>query len=77
MYIIVGVLGIAVSSLFYLYIERVLKRQYKAPKGARVLAWIHLILMNLGTTVAMGLLMLAGYRGGAAMLYTSVGGIRT
>ena len=75
MYIVVGVIGVAVSALFYLYIERVLKKQYKDHKGARVLAWIHLILMNIGTTVAMGLLMLAGYKGGAAMLPTSVGGL--
>ena len=31
--------------------------------------------MNIGTTVTMGLLMLAGYTGGAAMLPTSVGGL--
>ena len=75
LYIVVGVIGVAVSALFYLYIERVLKKQYKDHNGARVVAWIHLILMNIGTTVAMGLLMLAGYRGGAAMLPTSVGGL--
>lgn len=75
MYIVVGVIGVAVSALFYLYIERVLKKHYKDHKGARVLAWIHLILMNIGTTVAMGMLMLAGYTGGAAMLPSSVGGL--
>lgn len=75
MYIVVGVIGVAVSALFYLYIERVLKKQYRDHNGARVVAWIHLIHMNVGTTIAMGLLMLAGYRGGAAMLPTSVGGL--
>ncbi|MDN5869054.1 MAG: hypothetical protein L0H55_16845 [Candidatus Nitrosocosmicus sp.] len=75
MYIVVGVIGVAVSSLFYLYIERVLKKRYKDHKGARIVAWIHLILMNIGATIAMGMLMLAGYRGGAAMLPTSVGGL--
>ena len=75
MYIVVGVIGVAVSALFYLYIERVLKKKYKDHNGARVFAWIHLILMNIGTTVAMALLMLAGYTGGAAMLPTSVGGL--
>ena len=74
MYIVVGVIGVAVSALFYLYIERVLKKQYKEHSGARIAAWIHLILMNMGTTVAMGLLMLAVYTGGTAMLPTSVGG---
>jgi hypothetical protein len=75
MYIVVGVIGVAISVLFYLYIERVLKKQYKEHSGARMAACIHLILMNIGTTVAMGLLMLAGYTGGTAMLPTSVGGL--
>jgi len=74
MYIVVGVIGVAVSSLFYLYLERVIKKQYKDYSAARIVAWIHLILMNVGTTLAMGMLMLAGYAGGAAMLPTSVGG---
>lgn len=73
MYIVVGVIGVAVSSLFYLYTERVLKKWYKDHKGATVVAWINLILMNVGTAVAMGMLMLAGYRGGTAMLPTSIG----
>jgi hypothetical protein len=75
MYIVVGVIGVAVSALFYLYIERVLKKQYKYHRSASVLAWIHLILMNVGTTVAMSLLMMAGYAGGSAMLPSSVGGL--
>jgi hypothetical protein len=75
MYIVVGVIGVAISVLFYLYIERILKKQYKEHSGARIAAWILLILMNIGTTVAMGLLMLAGYTGGTAMLPTSVGGL--
>ena len=74
MYIVVGVIGVAVSALFYLYLERVLKKQYQIHRGAEVVAWIHLILMNFGTTVAMGMLMFAGYAGGAAMLPLSVGG---
>lgn len=75
MYIVVGVIGVAVSALFYLYLERVLKKQYKYHRSASVLAWIHLILMNVGTTVAMSLLMMAGYAGGSAMLPSSVGGL--
>ncbi len=74
MYIVVGVIGVAVSALFYLYLERVLKKQYQNHRGAKVVAWIHLILMNFGTTATMGMLMLAGYAGGAAMLPVSVGG---
>lgn len=74
MYIVIGVIGVAVSALFYLYLERVLKKQYQDHKAARVVAWIHLILMNIGTTIAMGMLMFSGYAGGAAMLPVSVGG---
>jgi hypothetical protein len=74
MYTVVGVIGVAVSALFYLYLERVLKKQYKDYRGAKVAAWIHLIFMNIGTVAAMGMLMFAGYAGGAAMLPASVGG---
>ncbi len=74
MYIVVAVIGVAVSALFYLYLERVLKKQYSDHKGARVAAWFHLIMMNAGTTAAMGMMMLAGYAGGAAMIPASLGG---
>jgi hypothetical protein len=47
------------------------KRVQKAAKG---LAWSHLILMNVGTVAAMGMLMNAGYQAGAAMLPANVGG---
>lgn len=73
-YIVVGVIGVAVSALFYYYIENVLEKQYNASRVAKVLAWGHLVLMNIGTTVACGMLMYAGYVSGAAMLPLSVGG---
>jgi hypothetical protein len=73
-YIIVGVIGVAVSALFYYYIERVLGKQYNTTRIAKALAWSHLILMNVGTTAATGMLMYAGYVSGAAMLPLSVGG---
>jgi hypothetical protein len=68
-YITVGVIGVAVSSLFYHYIE-----DYIRGKASGALAWAHLVLMNVGTTAAAGLLMYAGYIGGAAMLPAAVGG---
>jgi hypothetical protein len=71
-YIIVGVMGVAVSALFYHYLENVLGRHIR--RSAKVLAWTHLVLMNVGTVAAMGLLMYAGYVGGASMLPTDVGG---
>jgi hypothetical protein len=73
-YIVVGVIGVAVSALFYYYLEDVLKKQYDASRLAKGLAWGHLFLMNIGTTAAAGMLMYAGYVSGAAMLPLSVGG---
>ena len=73
MYVVVGVVGMAVSALFYYYLERVMGRYYSSTI-AKVMAWIHLSFMNIGTTAAMGLLMYAGYIGGGAMLPKIVGG---
>jgi hypothetical protein len=72
MYIIVGVMGVAVSALFYHYLESVLGKRIK--RGAKALAWTHLVLMNVGTVATTGLLMYAGYVGGASMLPQEVGG---
>jgi putative flippase GtrA len=74
LYIVVGVLGIAVSALFYLYLEKVLGKQYKDSTVAKIAAWIHLLFLNVGTVAAMGMLMFVGYIGGAAMLPISIGG---
>jgi hypothetical protein len=73
-YIVVGVIGVAVSALFYYYIERVLEKQYNTTRVAKALAWGHLVLMNVGTTTATSMLMYAGYVSGAAILPLSVGG---
>jgi hypothetical protein len=67
-YILVGVIGVAVSSIFYHYLAGSFTR------ALSVLAWAHLLLMNLGTSVAAGMMMYAGYQGGAAMLPTPLGG---
>ena len=72
-YIVVGVIGVAVSAIFYYYIESVLAKQYNGTI-AKALAWGHIILMNLGTTAATSMLMYAGYASGAAMLPVSIGG---
>lgn len=72
-YIIVGVLGVGVSSLFYHYLEGVLQRQY-VNIASRIFAWSHLVLMNFGIIAACGMLMYSGYVAGAAMLPVTVGG---
>jgi hypothetical protein len=73
MYIVVGVIGVAVSALFYYYLEKILAKPYDK-RLTKLLAWIHLLLMNIGTTFTMGMLMYAGYIGGAAMLPANAGG---
>ena len=73
MYVVVGVIGVAVSALFYYYLEKILAKPYNKPI-TKLLAWTHLLLMNIGTTTIMGMLMYAGYIGAAAMLPESVGG---
>lgn len=67
-YILVGVIGVAVSSAFYHYLGGSFTRASSA------LAWVHLILMNVGTSAAAGMMMYAGYQGGAAMLPAAIGG---
>lgn len=68
-YIIVGVIGVAVSALFYHLIGGI-----QASRVSNGLAWAHLVLMNVGTTVGAGLMMYSGYIGGAAALPESIGG---
>ena len=72
-YLVVGVIGVAVTALFYYYIEVVLGKPYRG--FANVLAWIHLIFMNVGVVGATWLMIYGGYRGGAAMLPPEVGGL--
>jgi heme/copper-type cytochrome/quinol oxidase subunit 1 len=73
MYVVVGVLGVAVSAIFYYYLEKIKGKCYNSFL-TKLLAWTHLLLMNLGTTSAMGMLMYVGYIGGAAMLPENIGG---
>lgn len=65
-YLVVAVLGVAVSAIFYQFLGRAI---------LSILAWSHLILMNAGTTAAAGLMMYSGYIGGAAALPANMGGL--
>jgi vacuolar-type H+-ATPase subunit I/STV1 len=71
-YLIVGVIGMAVTSLFYFYIETVLGKGYSG--AAKALAWLHLVLGNIGVAGAAILAMIGGYLGGAGMQPASSGG---
>ncbi len=72
-YLIFGLLAVAVTALFYRHIEVDLGKPYRGLTN--LLAWGHLILLNVGVVGATWLMMHAGYRGGAAGLSTSVGGL--
>lgn len=72
MYVIVGVVAMAVTSLFYFYIETVLGKAYSG--AAKVLAWTHLVLGNVGVAGAAILAMIGGYLGGAGMQPAKYGG---
>jgi hypothetical protein len=70
-YGIVGILAIAVSSLFYSHVESTLGFSYKGWRGYT--AWAHLIGGGVGSAAAL-LTAYGGYAAGAAMLPTTVGG---
>lgn len=73
LYVMIGVVAVAVTAVFYMYIERILGRVYRGVTN--YLAWTHLILMNAGVVGATWLMMLGGYLGGAALLPAQVGGL--
>jgi hypothetical protein len=72
-YIVLGPIATAVTALFYQHIEAHLQRPYKGFNN--ILAWIHLILMNVGVVGGTWLMMNAGYRGGVAALPVAQGGL--
>lgn len=71
-YLIVGVVAMAVTSLFYFFIEVVQGKTYRGVSKA--FSWIHLIFGNIGVAGAAFLAMWGGYWGGAAMQPTNFGG---
>lgn len=73
MYIIVGVVATAVTSLFYFYIETVQGKVYKG--AAKALSYVHLVLGNVGVAGTALLAMVGGYLGGAAMQPAQFGGM--
>jgi heme/copper-type cytochrome/quinol oxidase subunit 1 len=73
MYITVGVIGVAVSAIFYHYLEQIDEKYYQNTYS-KILASVHLVLMNIGSFAAMGMMMYVGYIGGSSMLPEAVGG---
>ena len=72
-YALVGVLGIAVSALFYQYLESTLGAPYSGWRD--ITAWLHLFLGGAGSSAAALLAAYSGYLGGAALLPVSSGGL--
>lgn len=65
-YIPLGPIAAAVTALFYQHIEATLEKPYTGLRN--LLAWGHIVLMNVGVVGATWLMMNAGYRGGALAL---------
>jgi len=72
-YVIVGVVGMAVTALFYQYLEVNLKRPYGGSNQS--LAWLHLILSNVGILATSWLVIYAGYLTAVATLPSRLGGM--
>lgn len=73
LYILVGVVGVAVTALFYLFIEGTSGKVYYG--ASNVLAWGHYVLMNVGVAASMLLMVYAGYLGGWAGAAVAEGGL--
>jgi hypothetical protein len=71
-YVIIGALGTAVTALFYHYLEVNLNSLYQGSR--RWLAWLHLILSNVGIAGAAWLIMYVGYLTSVATLPKTFGG---
>jgi heme/copper-type cytochrome/quinol oxidase subunit 4 len=72
-YIILGPIAVAVTALFYQHLETGLRSPYTG--WTKLMAWAHILLMNIGVVGATWLMMNAGFRGGAAAFPISQGGL--
>jgi len=73
MFITVGVIASGLTALFYYHFEVEMQKAYRGIANA--LAWVHLVLMNVGAAAATWALMYAGYIGETALMPTSQGGL--
>jgi vacuolar-type H+-ATPase subunit I/STV1 len=73
MHIVVGVVAMAMTSLFYFFIETVQGKTYSG--ASKIFAWAHLLLGNIGVAGTAILAMVGGYLGGAAMQPHQFGGM--
>jgi len=73
LYLVVGVVAIAVTSIFYFFIEGIQGKVYSG--FSNVLAWGHYIFMNVGVAGSMLLMIWGGYMAGYAGTAVSSGGL--
>lgn len=62
LYLVVGVIAVAVTAIFYFYIEGIEGKVYHGLTN--YFAWSHYILMNVGVAVSMLLMFWGGYEAG-------------
>jgi len=72
LYFLVGVLGTGIASFFYHYFEHHLGKNFDGL--ANGLAWIHLLLTNIGISSASLTMIYAGYIGDLAIFPKEIGG---
>lgn len=72
-YMVVGVVAVAVTAIFYFYLEGIQGKVYKG--FSNILAWCHLIFMNIGVAGSMLIMMWGGYNAGYALAATQEGGL--
>ncbi len=73
LYVVVGVIGVAVTSMFYFYIEGIQGKPYRGLTN--LLAWGHYLFMNVGVAVSMLLMTYGGYIAGYDETPVSGGGL--
>jgi hypothetical protein len=72
LFLILGVVAMAVTPIFYFFLESLQGKVYSGFRS--VLAAAHLVLWETGVVGATFLMMYAGYRGGVGLLASSEGG---
>ena len=72
-YMVVGVVATAVTAIFYYYIEGVQGKVYSGITN--ILAWGHIVFMNVGVAGSMFLMMYGGYLAGWEGAATAEGGL--
>ena len=71
-YLVIGIVGLGLSALFYQHLEVTLGTPLTGWRN--IAAWIHLLLGGLGAAATSLLMAWAGFQAGAAGLPTNVGG---